>query len=471
VGALEVCHKVCAAQKVELKVNADLTHPNNRPAEIAGFVGWLGFWFLLAVVALVIYHDDIQLTGPHQPEVPTIYNTRIIGIKILDALSVCLIVLSVIYGVLRHEITVVPFHYYVGTVLLVYCWAGFVGYVYSFFLRYDYVIWLQDFQQTVYLVGFSLFTYWFIDSKTKWKVFALSFIGLLAAKNVFILYNTFSGKGKTIGDWAFRASQNAEFAYFPMMFFPLVLLLFNVRSIFLRLLIVTLLLIYLLNSLLGIYRTVWVMLIVGIAYLLLQVDSKTRIRMILWGGIAFAVSIGVAGALYPRFLDLAWNFKFASIFSWSLQGDRSNATRILEVINIVDYVFRHFAFLQGMGLGAWWDDEARRLLPDLGSGFTYKTRYHTGHMWYVTQLLKVGLIGMAFYWYAVYKLFSSVRSFARTLSWTQWERSVLVGLNVGLLCAFVSSADFVRLFLIIGVNLGITGSFIYLNRTRPVSGS
>ena len=177
-------------------------------------------------------------------------------------------------------------------------------------------------------------------------------------------------------------------------------------------------------------------------------------------GLGLSVVLSVVAIYYPRFLSLAWNYKFASIFEWSVEGDRSNAIRVVEIINVVHRVFSNFAFLQGLGLGAWWDDSVRRMLPDASSGFMFKTRYHTTHMWYLTQLLKIGTVAMAFYWWSLYKIFRNTELFLKTIGWDRWEKCVVLGLNVGLLCAFISSADFVRLFLFVGIAIGLTSRFM-----------
>jgi hypothetical protein len=435
----------------------------HRRLVLADWVGKTAFVFFLISTAAILYFDDIQLTRTTAQEVSTIYNTRFLGIKGVDAIAIALALLSMLYVLLKNEIVMTKFHTMLGIILLVYLYAGCIGFVYSFFLNYDYSVWVQDFQQTVYMVGFFLITFALLDTEQKWKTYAVVFLSVLAAKNVVILYRTVTGVGKFLGDWAFRASQNSEFTYFPMMFFPLVLLLLKTKSVTLRIGIAVVLLIYSFNALLGIVRTVWVMLIIGLVFLLFQLDRPSRYRLIGAGSLALVGVLSIIEIFFPRFLALAWEYKFASIFDWSISGDRSNATRTLEILNVTDYVFRHFAFIQGMGLGAWWDDSARRLLPDFGSGHMFKTRFHLTHMWYLTQLLKIGLVGMTFYWYAVYRVFTEGLRYVKTMPWGRWEKSTLLGLNIGLLCAFVSSADFVRLFLVIGINIGMTASFIHLN--------
>jgi len=432
------------------------------PEIVRDIVGSVGFSFLLVVVALIVYFDDIQLVAQTAQEIPTIYNVRIGGIKIIDALSIGLVLLLLIFLVLKSNLATSVAHRWIFAITLVYLYAGVVGYIYSFIYQYDYLIWIQDVQQTVYLVGFFLVTFYFVNTARRWKIFSISFIGLLAAKNGLILSRSALGIGKTIGDWAIRSSQNAEFAFFPMMFFVLLLLLLRSKSFVHRIGYLSLIFIYLANSLLGIYRTVWVILILGLAYLLTQLESRKRLQLIFSIVAILAIVLYYVSIMYPRFLKLAWTFKFASIFDWSVHGDRSNSTRLLEVTNVLDRVFSQSAFLQGMGLGAWWDDSARRLLPDFGSGFTYKTRFTTTHMWYLTQILKLGAIGTCLYWYSMYKMVHSVAIYVRAMSWERWEKSMILGLNVGLIAAFLSSADFVRLYQIIGINLGMTASYMSL---------
>ena len=344
-------------------------------------------------------------------------------------------------------------------ILMIYCVAGIVGFVYSFFYQYDYNILLQDFQQTIYMVAFFLFTYHFVDTIKKWRIFVVVFLLGMVLKNIFILYSSMHGEGRIIGDWAIRSSQNSEFAYFPMMFFSLVLISLKTKKISLKIVLSVSILIYLYNSLIGIYRTVWVILILGSLLLIWQMEKQDRYKYIAFGCAGIAISLSVISIFFPKFLALAWNYKFASIFSWSVYGDRSNSTRLLEVINVTHRVFDQFSFLFGMGLGAWWDDSTRKLLPDFGSGFTDKSRYYVTHMWYLTQLLKIGIVGIVLYWMAMYKMIARAISAMKSVPWERWERWVLLGLIVGLICAFLSRADFVRLFLMIGINLGLLGRF------------
>ncbi len=434
---------------------------------VRGLAGMASFGFLVLVTALVIYFDDIQLPGSSAGEAPTIYNVRILGVKIIDLLSAGLLAVAAAYQLFRGTIRVTPVHRDILIIFGVYCYAGIVGFAYSFAFAYDYQVWLQDFQQVIYLLGYFLLTCHLLDTRRKWRTYVAAFLAMLALKNYLIFYQSMTGVGKAIGDWAFRASQNAEFTYFPMLFFPLVLFMLRRKSLIPRLFFALTALVYVFNSLLGIYRTVWVMLILGTFYLILHLSARERWKLAGGGTIVLLMVVGAISMMFPRFVDLAFGFKFLSIFEWSTGGDRSNATRMLEVVNVGHRLLAHSALFHGMGLGAWWDDSAARLLQDYGSGFTFKWRYHTTHMWYVTQLLKLGLVGTVLYWFAFYRIFRfNLRSWRRAAS-RSWEGDAVLGLLVGLLCAVISSADFVRMFLVMGINMGILTSYAMLFTDRP----
>lgn len=423
-----------------------------------------GFVLLLAGMTAILWGDDIQLVNA-DAEAPTVFNVRLAGIKIMDLMSVALFLLAIIKMALEDRIEWTSSHVAIAAMLGTYLYAGVVGFAYSFGLRYDYVYWVQDLQQTLYMAGFFLITFVLLDSPRRLRMFLVILLSVMAAKNILILSNTFSGVGKAIGDWAFRASQNSEFAYFPMMFFPFLLLVLRRGSVLLRLAMASIIAIYLVNSLLGIYRTVWVMLILGTMILAFLVPRQTRAVLAVVLGVGLTLAVSAAAVMFPRFLELAWNFKFASIFDWSVYGERSNSTKLLEIVNVWHYVVGHFAFLQGMGLGAWWDDSARRLLPDGGSGFTYKTRFQSTHIWFVTQFLKLGVIAMLVYWGALWHILRTALRGIRALPWDRWESQAMLGWFVGLLCAFISSADFVRLFLMVGVNIAVMIRWVSFDHT------
>lgn len=436
------------------------------------FVSRLGFFFLLLSVAAIIYFDDIQIAKHSTDEAPTIYNIRIVGLKIIDLISLSLFGILIIYLLIRKEFEITFFHRFIFTIITIYLYAGIVGFLYSFFLQYDYLIWIQDFQAVIYFIGFFLLTFYFVNTSYRWKIFVICLLIFMAVKNIIITYRTFTGQGLVFTDWALRASQNSEFAYFPMMFFPFFALFINKKNIVLRIAIAIVLFIYLFNSLIGIYRTVWVMLMLGSLYFFYFLDRKTRRNTFLIFTAFFVTVLFIISIYFPRFLDLAWNYKFASIFEWKVYGDRSNATRVLEIENVWNYVFRHYAFLQGMGLGAYWDDLARRLLPDGGSGFMYRNRFHTTHMLMLTQILKLGLVATAIYWLKLLKVLKFVAKKLQEMSWSQWEKNVLVGLHVGFVCVYISNADFVRLFTMAGINLGVTASyFFFINSIEKSSRS
>lgn len=444
-------------------------HPSSSlTAPLARVVGGLGFVLLAAGMVAILSGDDLQLVRADQ-EAPTVFNVRLAGVKFMDLLSAALFAIAVLKTALEDRIEWTSVHTAVIAMLGAYLYAGFVGFAYSFFRHYNLTFWVQDLQQTLYMAGYFFLVFVLLDTRRKWRLFVVLILAVMAVKNLLILYNSLMGVGKSIGDWAFRSSQNSEFAYFPMMFFPLLLLFVRSRSLLVKVGIGLLLFTYLFNSLIGIYRTVWVMLILGTGFLFVLLPRSSRLRLGVALGAGLTLALGTISVLFPRFLELAWSFKFASIFDWSVYGERSNSTKLLEIVNVWHHVIGNFAFLQGMGLGAWWDDSARRLLPDAGSGYMFKSRFQTTHMWYVTQFLKLGVVATFVYWGALLHVFRACVRGIRSLPWNRWETHVLLGWFVGFVCAFISSADFVRLFLMVGLNMAVALRWFTLSPAVPAA--
>ena len=378
-----------------------------------------------------------------------------------------LIVLSAGCVILRGHVQVTSFHRNVLIMFLVYWYAGIVGFIMSFFAPVDHVVWVQDFQQILYLALFFLLTFHVLNTPKRWSIFVFSILSFLALKNGYIFFQSLGGIGKIVGDWAIRSSQNSEFTYFPMLFFPLAIIFLKNKSFAAKAATAVVLFVYLFNALIGVVRTVWVMLIIGGIVLFMNLDRPTRKRALLWGTAFVICALTAISVILPRFITMAFGYKFLSIFEWSILGDRSNATRTLEIINVFSYSYNHFSFLQGRGLGGWWDDSVRRLLPDLGSGFMYKKHFYGTHIFALTQYLKLGLIGTGVYWYAVVGMLRDIHQNSMHIDSTSWKHWVIIGLGVGIVSALVSCADFVRTFLMIGVALGICASGFVLFSSPP----
>src|SRR5437016_2917489 len=96
--------------------------------------GWLNFWFFLAAVAVVIYYDDIQITPDGVSDAPTIFNVRILGLKILDIMALVILFLSSIQIFLEGKVHVSVFHKYVAWIFLSYWFSGIIGFINSLYL-------------------------------------------------------------------------------------------------------------------------------------------------------------------------------------------------------------------------------------------------------------------------------------------------------------------------------------------------
>lgn len=422
-------------------------------------IGAFGFVFLILSMATIIYFDDIQITLNGATEEPSIFNIRIAGLKLLDLLALILTVILLLQFIVHQKIIVTRFHYHIITLFAIYAVAGVVGFIYSFWLRYDYLDWLQDLQPFLYLNGFFFYTFYFVTTKKRWYYFVGAFIAFMAAKNILILYKSLSGTGISMFFGIIRSSQNSEFSYFPMMFFPLVILLFHTMKTRYRSLIILCVSVYLANTVMGMVRTVWVILAVGMIYLFMQLDRKYTLRISGFIIVLLLMFVVALELIFPTSMEYLWKVKFLSIIDWNFSGNLSNAIRMVQIVNVWDWVISNFAFLQGMGLGAWWEETARRMLPNVSTEYHLRAHFRKTDVLIVTQFLKIGLIGIIIYWYTIYKIVRDTKALINQIPYEDVDRKILLGLLIGLMCGFLSQADFVRLFLMIGICVGIIASY------------
>lgn len=418
-----------------------------------------GFFLFIAAVGLIIYSDDIQLTS-YGIESPSIYSIKFAGLDILDYIAVLLVTVTAIAVLLRSRITISSFHPYLFGIFCVYAYAAIVGFIYSFIYDYKLLQLLQDFQQIIYMLGFFFVTFYLLDTKRKWQLFVWALLFFFCAKNFIIVSRVFSGEVKAFGDFTFRSSQSSDNMIFPIMFFPILFFIVKKQASFVvKTVLFISALLFFAHTLLGVGRTLYVIYPVGFILVFFELNRREKIRYLSGLVVFFAVLIIILSALFPRFLEYAFGYRALSIFDWAISGDRSNATRTLEFLNMTHRLLDQGTFLQGMGLGSWWDDRFYRLLPDWGSGFTFKTRYYYGHLFFVTQLLKLGLVATVIYWFCIFKMLRMARRAGAALEWTDRNKPFVLGIYVGLVGAFLMSSDFVRLFLFCGIGLGVIASY------------
>ena len=68
----------------------------------------ISFVLLMIVVLIIIYYDDIQITSG--AEAPTIYNLRIIGLKVIDLLALSLTMSLILSFVFDGKLEISQFH-------------------------------------------------------------------------------------------------------------------------------------------------------------------------------------------------------------------------------------------------------------------------------------------------------------------------------------------------------------------------
>jgi len=414
----------------------------------------LGLFIVL--MWLAITHDDIALPGVRvADEGSSIYVARVMGVKVLDLLALITSGATLLFLVLRRRVEISSYHRFAGLMLGVYAVAGLIGFAYAFVYDYSLERWYQDAQQTLYFVLCFLLTFYLTESRKSWQLLFVLFLVFLGLKNFMILERLFLGIGKVLGVFGVRTTQSSDAAVFPALFAIGILLLLHPRvASWLKVFLAASLTVYVFNALISFGRTVWVILMFLTVYYLFTMDRPTRRVFIGVIGATVVVALTLVLTLFPRFFALA-SWKFQTIFDWSVQGDRSNATRTLEILNIFSRLFEHGALFHGMGLGAWWDDRYYALLPDAGSGFAGKTRYYMAHLWVLEQMLKIGLVGVAVYWYAVLRIVRTAHVHLRSLPVTSPDRMLLLGLSSAFLAIMFTNTDLVKVYLLMGVVLGL----------------
>ncbi len=428
--------------------------------------------FFVALMWLAISHDDIALPGARlADEGSSIYVARLMGLKVLDLLTLIAAAGTSLYLLLRRRMVVTDYHRSVGLMLAVYAVAGLIGVVYAYVYDYPLERWYQDAQQTLYFALYFLIVFHLTESKKSWQLLFLLFLLFLGLKNIIILERLFSGVGKVLGVFGVRTTQSSDAAVFPALFAIGIPLLLHPRvSPWLKAFLAASLTVYVFNALISFGRTVWVILLFLTVYYLFTLDRRSRRSFVVVLSATSLVALALVLTLFPRFFALA-SWKFRTIFDWSVQGDRSNATRTLEVLNIFSRLFEQGALFHGMGLGAWWDDRYYTLLPDGGSGFAGKSRYYMAHLWVVEQMLKVGLMGLVVYWYAVVRIVRTAYRHQQALPANSPQRALMLGLSAAFLAIMLTNTDLVKVYLLLGIVLGLLARCaVFLDAgTPPVS--
>jgi len=419
----------------------------------------VAFCLFICVVGLTIYYDDIEIVGSMMPE-QNIYTIKVFGLDILDHFTIALFACSIILIILTDTMSISWFHPYVFILFCLYLFGFIVGFVYGFFYDYSVAQIFRDFQQVLYLCMYFFSAYTIINTRSRWRFFVFSLILFFFLKNAFIISRFFTGDLKVFGEFAVRATQSSDNMIFPIFFFPAMIYALRddvapiIKGIFL-----TFGILYLTHSILGVGRTLFV--VFGVCFFLVarNLEKKERRQIAKFAVIFSIIFVPFTISLFPRFFEFAFFYKFLSIFDWSVAGDRSNATRTLEIYNVLYRVFEQTSFVFGMGLGSWWDDRFLRLLPDAGSGFDFKPRHFGTHLWPVTQILKIGFVGLAVYWYSMGKMLLRMNSIHKQIDRTTSDHSLYLGLFIGLIAALMISADFIRLFMFVGIAIALLARY------------
>lgn len=412
------------------------------------------FWLVLILVGLVMYFSEMPLgTNALMP----LYYHKVLGLDILDYLTFGLIVLAFVHVLLERRILVTKFHKYLFIILFIYGIAMINGFVYGQVFRYPYKKWFQDIQQVSYLFVYFTVVFAVCRSSQRWQWIFRFLIIFALLKNLTVLADFLGGRGIQLIHTTTITAKGADAMLLSILFYPVITyLVWGEKRRYVKLLYLIPLFLFLLNSLTNVGRTVWLLLIVSFGYLLYEAGFRRGIKILLLVTLILVLVIGYLQVQYPRFVSFA-RWRLVSTLNLSISRENlSNATRVMEIKNILHRLFKYASFIQGMGLGAWWDDQ-RYLLPagDVASGFVGKTRFFHTHLWFLTQLLKIGLVGTVIYWTLISKMLWITRRKFLTLKRSNPYRLRLLALNVIFFNLAFCAAGFLRLFICMGVILAL----------------
>ena len=416
----------------------------------------VAFGIFLLTVGLVTYINDVPVT--HTPVF--FYEYKVMGLDPLDWLTLFLIILVTTYLIIRNEISVTRFHKYILVITLVYIIGMIVGFIYGLIYDYPFNRWVQDFQRPFYLFVYFFITFELLSDVKRFKIFLYYLFGVIILKAMLIAINTFGQRNwwLNLGHRWTVTTYGTDLVILSLIFFiPMSYLFFykNLKN-YERLLFGLLVLLYILITIAGLGRTILVLFLFSTIYMIFEMTSNARLKFFVT---LFVVLISIVlyfQFLQPKFLE-RFSRHFGSIFNLAVsQENLSNATRIVEIKNIVNRLFVNASLLQGMGLGAWWDDKIYKLPPfDFGSGFIGSNRYFYTHLLFLSQLLQIGLIGTIIFWILMGKMFFYTREVFKRLSENYSEKALLLGLNIVYLNFALCMANYLRVFFFIGLFLGL----------------
>lgn len=207
-------------------------------------------------------------------------------------------------------------------------------------------------------------------------------------------------------------------------------------------------------------RTIMLLFAAQVCLLFLLVPPRQRLGilavLLAWNSILALYLFG-----FDRPLAQFYWWRIKSIFWWSpdqLGRDGiplSNAVKALEIRNVTALLARERAMIFGLGQGSFWQDVFYPIkLPYYNDGYAPgEVRHFSTHLLPLTQLLKMGVAGVAVYWAAIFGLLvTSVRKAVNPVTpYADLYRIV----SLSLVPLLFNMSAYVRLSLFLGIVVGV----------------
>jgi hypothetical protein len=424
------------------------------------------FSLLTAITGLVVYFSD----KPINPGMSLIflYEFKIAGLDPLDYLTLLMLFLIIVYYILRRRIIITTFHKYLFIIFIIYAVAMIVGYVYGLFLDYPFDKWIQDLQFIAYLLIYFIAAFEVFRTLKKWLFFYYYLIVIILLNGLSLALSFYRNKMDLLIGFSGITAIGTDLVILAIPFFAILTRIFFLQENPLKKIAGGAgLFIYIFDIIVNQARTIWLLFVFSLVYFIGILDLKRRIIISAVIVVLITGTIAYFQTKQPKFWTLT-KWRISSLVDVSsTQRNLSNATRVAEVKNVIRRLIDHASFVQGMGLGAWWDGTEYRLPPgDWGSGFIGETRYYYTHLYFLSQLLKIGLAGTIIYWVLIVRLlWFSHRLYRKTPKQNPLAISLL-GLNIAFFHLAFCMASYLRVFLFMGLILALIARLHLLMETE-----
>ncbi|MDP2806516.1 MAG: hypothetical protein Q8O74_00065 [bacterium] len=433
-------------------------------------------WGLWVAIAAAIIYDDRQISETVLSSLhfqsPTIFNVRIAGLQIVDWMLLVL-ALRVFILIITHWQERQYLQKWFKSPIVWGLALATVPYVYSsviaLALGNPWRQMVQDMQNHGYLLLMAGASFVLIDDfkqARKTVVWLLSWLGI---KTVVLLIRYLTGYGFS---WmsVFRVTISSDSVLLLILVGGMLYLSFNNNRTWWKsfaCLSIAGLSCFILFTVAG--RTTMVLLVMQIALLLIYISSRTRLWLSLFlSSVVFSIILYLI-ALQPELAKFYW-WRVSSIFTWKSSelghGGQalSNTVKVLEIKNIYTLLRHEGALLLGLGQGASWTTKYYHI-PALYLNDAYapgEVKHYSTHLQLLSQLLKMGIVGVVFYWTGV--VGSLVQMFKASL---HYKKDALIIVTLGMIPLLFNMSNYERLYLFTGLLFGIAIKMESVLREQP----